>query len=304
MRVAGTVIWATDLAEHRAIERRRQGPAEDDRLQLFGELRGGAVGAADPRRRPDLGRRQAAARRRRRLQERDRLPALSRRRGPGGRSADRRGRRRRLGAGLSRPRLRRVRGFPARRLRQPHPVADLRGRGRSGRRSRSARSRRRSAAARSTAGATPALAGYAASGDSVRSAIAALADIVPLSLADDGAVLAPRRDGGAARPRSPGAPTSTAGARRRGAARAACPTRSASTYYDVGRDYQAGLQRATRGDGAPAGNADRRALPAALTAEGAKALAEFRLAAAWAGRRQRQDRALLARLRRCGRATG
>ena len=39
------------------------------------------------------------------------------------------------------------------------------------------------------AGETPALAGYAALGDSVRGAIEALADVVPLSLADDGTVL-------------------------------------------------------------------------------------------------------------------
>ena len=82
---------------------------------------------------------------------------------------------------------------------------------------------------------------------------------------------------------------------RRGAA--SVPDEVSLTYYDVGRDYQAGLQRATRGDGAPGGNADRRALPAALTAEGAKALAAYRLAAAWAGRVTAKVVALLARLR-------
>ena len=48
-----------------------------------------------------------------------------------------------IGAGLSRHRLCGVRGFPARGLRQPDPVADLRGRGRCRARSRSARSPRR-----------------------------------------------------------------------------------------------------------------------------------------------------------------
>ena len=132
------------------------------------------------------------------------------------------------------------------------------------------------------AGATPALAGYAASGDSVRSAIAALADVVPLSLADDGEVLRlTATPAGATRLHA----ADEHGRReltRRGAG--SVPDEVSLTYYDVGRDYQAGLQRATRGDGAPGGNADRRALPAALTAEGAKALAAYRLAAAWAGR--------------------
>jgi hypothetical protein len=44
-----------------------------------------------------------------------------------------------------------------------------------------------------TAGSTPALSGYAAGGDSVRTAAESLADVVPLSLADDGAGLPPSR---------------------------------------------------------------------------------------------------------------
>ncbi len=68
MRVAGTVIWATDLRESSSTSKRRQGPAEPDELQLFGEFRGGALVAADRGHRPHLGRRQSAARRSGRLQ--------------------------------------------------------------------------------------------------------------------------------------------------------------------------------------------------------------------------------------------
>jgi hypothetical protein len=132
------------------------------------------------------------------------------------------------------------------------------------------------------AGPTPALAGYAASGDSVRSAIAALAEIVPLSLADDGEVLRITATAAGATALHAADEHGRREMTRRGAG--SVPDEVSLAYYDVGRDHQAGLQRATRGDGAPGGNADRRALPAALTAEGAKALAAYRLAAAWAGR--------------------
>ncbi|HEV2816070.1 MAG TPA: phage tail protein [Allosphingosinicella sp.] len=130
------------------------------------------------------------------------------------------------------------------------------------------------------AGPTPALAGYAASGDSVRSAIEALADVVPLSLADDGQLLRLAAAGDDAAALAAADEHGRRELTRRGAG--SLPDEVSLTYYEVGRDYQAGLQRATRGAGG--GIADRRALPAALTAEGAKALAEFRLAAAWAGR--------------------
>jgi hypothetical protein len=130
------------------------------------------------------------------------------------------------------------------------------------------------------AGITPALAGYAATGDSVRAAIEALGDVVPLSLADDGGRLA--LTGQAGEP----ALLDAAGEKgrreivRRGAA--SLPSEASIAYYEIERDYQAGLQRATR-SGAP-GPADRRALPAALSAAEAKRLAESRLAEAWAGR--------------------
>jgi hypothetical protein len=131
-------------------------------------------------------------------------------------------------------------------------------------------------------GATPALLGYAASGDSVRGAIEALADIAGLSLADDGEILTLR----AAATDAP-IPLDAADEQgRREIARGGAggiPGEVSIAYYEVERDYQTGLQRATRGAG-HGGNADRRALPAALSAVGAKALAEYRLAAALAAR--------------------
>jgi len=130
------------------------------------------------------------------------------------------------------------------------------------------------------AGATPALAGYAASGDSIRAAIEALADVVPLSFADDGELLRLAAAGGEATALAAADEHGRRELTRRGAG--SVPDEVSLTYYEVGRDYQAGLQRATRGEGGSI--ADRRALPAALTADGAKALAEYRLAAAWAGR--------------------
>lgn len=129
------------------------------------------------------------------------------------------------------------------------------------------------------AGATPALSGYAASGDSIRGAVESLADVLPLSLADDGETL--RLTAGEGEPLLLSASTEC-GRReivRRGLA--AMPGEVSIAYHDVVRDYQIGLQRAVRAGGR---SGDRRALPAVLSAGGAKALAEYRLAALWAGR--------------------
>lgn len=129
---------------------------------------------------------------------------------------------------------------------------------------------------------TPALGGYAAVGDDVRAAIEALGDVVPLSLAD--------RDGSlrlTVQPPPPAALAAAEESERREIVRhgsAAVPDEVSLGYYDPARDYQAGLQRATSNGAASARRPDRRALPAALSAEGAKALAEFRLAALRAGR--------------------
>lgn len=129
------------------------------------------------------------------------------------------------------------------------------------------------------AGSTPAVAGYAASGDSVRGAVAALSDVVPMSLADDGETLVLAADHGTPALLSAAGESGRRERIRRGAG--ALPGEVALTYYDVGRDFQAGLQRAIRAGGC---GADRRALPAALDAATAKALAEDRLGALRAGR--------------------
>jgi len=129
--------------------------------------------------------------------------------------------------------------------------------------------------------ATPTLGGYAASGDSVRGAIAALSDVVPLSLADDGTVLRLIVPGGDATMLAAAEETTRRALVRR--AIDSVPDEVSLTYYDRDRDYQAGLQRAAAGGG-PGRNADRLSLPAALPAGAAKGLAEYRLAALRAGR--------------------
>jgi hypothetical protein len=129
------------------------------------------------------------------------------------------------------------------------------------------------------AGPTPALLGYAASGDSVRGALEALTDVAPLMLFDEGGALRLTAEAGPALP----LPASVLSGRPEIVRRnlAAIPGEASIAYYDAGRDYQAGLQRAVRAGGR---NADRRALPAVLAAGAAKALAEYRLAALRAGR--------------------
>jgi hypothetical protein len=130
-----------------------------------------------------------------------------------------------------------------------------------------------------TAGETPALGGYAATGDSVRGALEGLADVVPLSLVDDSVHL--RLEA------TPGDPVAIEQSTlcqpveisRRG--QGAVPGEATVTYYDAARDYQTGLQRSVRNGGRAV---DRRLLPAVLDAEGAKALADYRLASLCAGR--------------------
>ncbi|HVQ09377.1 MAG TPA: phage tail protein [Allosphingosinicella sp.] len=129
------------------------------------------------------------------------------------------------------------------------------------------------------AGPTPALIGYAASGDSARGALEALADVVPLSLYDAGAALRLTAAAGEPSAWPAAAESERPEIVRRGAG--ALPGEASIAYHDPGRDYQTGLQRAVRAGGR---GADRRALPAVLSAGAAKALAEYRLAALWAGR--------------------
>lgn len=133
-----------------------------------------------------------------------------------------------------------------------------------------------------SAGATPEVAGYAASGDSVRGALQALTDIVPLSLQDSGASLRLSVAEGEAFAIGRIEENGRRELIRR--ASAALAGEVSLTYYDPARDYQTGLQRAYRG-AAQAARVDRRALAAALAAETAKAFAERRLAATWAERR-------------------
>ncbi|RJF90793.1 phage tail protein [Sphingomonas cavernae] len=138
------------------------------------------------------------------------------------------------------------------------------------------------------------LGGYAASGDSVRGAIETLARAAPLSLSDAGDRLELVAED---------APVLTIaaselGAAAGGAGAAARDERSTSTlvapgeialsYYEPARDYQAGLHRARRpGNGR---RVERIELPAALDAGEAKAMAEANLARGLTGRVQRTAR--------------
>ncbi|WP_239018163.1 phage tail protein [Sphingomonas flavalba] len=123
----------------------------------------------------------------------------------------------------------------------------------------------------------------------MRAVIDSIADAVPLSLRDDGAVLTLAGE----------APVAVIGTEERRAAaggaddeqdsRAAAgslPAEVTVSYYEPARDYQAGLQRARRPG--PGGRALSIALPAALDAAAAKALAEARIARDGAGRLRRR----------------
>jgi hypothetical protein len=138
------------------------------------------------------------------------------------------------------------------------------------------------------AGATVPLTGYAAMGDSIGAAIEALSDVVPLSLIEEGGAL---RLSTLANDIAEDVRQAECSARADGAggrmelsriSRDALPAEVSVAYYDPERDFQTGLQRAARSERRM--RADRRGLPAALSAAGAKALAEYRLASAWAGR--------------------
>jgi len=133
--------------------------------------------------------------------------------------------------------------------------------------------------------------GYAASGDSVRGAIETLARAIPLTLTlatmDDGLVLAEARGTPVALPdMALGASVGLRGDLRRETeyrAAGTLPDEVTLGYYAVERDYQAGLQRARRGG--PGRRVAALDLPAVLTADAAKAIVETRLATDWAARR-------------------
>jgi len=128
----------------------------------------------------------------------------------------------------------------------------------------------------------PALRGYAASGASVRGAVEELAQLADLSLVDTGAALVL----GAAEGAATALPSARESKRRelvRGAA-GSVPREVTLTYHDAGRDYQSGLQRAALGAPAPDALVERRSLAAVLSAAEARDFAERRLDRLWTGR--------------------
>ena len=133
------------------------------------------------------------------------------------------------------------------------------------------------------AGEGPVLVGYAASGDSVRSAVEALGEVVPLSLGDaDGSLRLHVAAAGPVRAIAAAQLSRAPDITRRGSSNV--PDQVTLAYYDPARDFQAGLQRAASFAADSSRQTDRRIAAAALEAEAAKALAEFRLSSLRAGR--------------------
>jgi hypothetical protein len=134
------------------------------------------------------------------------------------------------------------------------------------------------------------VAGYAASGDSVRGAVEVLADLGGMSISDDGSVLRLEDGGPIIMPAQSDLGASAAnggddgGLRIDRIAAGALPDEVTISYYEPARDYQTGLQRARRAG--PGRRVDSIELPAALSADGTKAAAEGRLARTWAERVQ------------------
>lgn len=129
--------------------------------------------------------------------------------------------------------------------------------------------------------------GYAAYGPSIKSAVEPLIDCFGLHLFDDGSRL-----------RSPGSTPATvigdfdlgcsaderrtAKLQREWAPAAATPAALRLTYYDPARDFQAGEARASTGD--QSGKDERHELPAVLAAGTAKSICQQLLARRWASR--------------------
>ncbi|SFR97966.1 phage tail protein [Sphingomonas jatrophae] len=136
--------------------------------------------------------------------------------------------------------------------------------------------------------ATPLLAGFAATGDSLRGAIEALADALPLPLRDTGTALSLGTGAQitlSAEEAGTGGEAPAARLARSRDAAGTLPDEVAISYYEPARDWQASLQRARAGAG-PGRRAMRVELPAALAAGEAKAIAEARLALHWTERRR------------------
>jgi len=132
------------------------------------------------------------------------------------------------------------------------------------------------------------LTGYAASGDSIRAAIATLAELEPLSLIDDGDRLVLASNAGPPvliAESELGAAAAGAGGRSEWLRRSAdsVPADASLAYYDPARDFQTGLQRASRPGSAL--TSDRSAVAAALDSATAKGLAAGRIERLWAARR-------------------
>jgi hypothetical protein len=138
------------------------------------------------------------------------------------------------------------------------------------------------------AGISPALTGYAAAGESVRVVVEELAATAGLTLTGGGeglmlgaaagiaeTVIGPDETGAGAAAAAPGTEIQRKAA-------ASLPLEVTLSYQDPDRDFQAGLQRASRG--APGVRVERRSLPAALEAGAAKAMAASRLQRLWAAR--------------------
>ncbi|MDB5714261.1 MAG: hypothetical protein JWO15_1658 [Sphingomonadales bacterium] len=131
------------------------------------------------------------------------------------------------------------------------------------------------------------LGGLAVQGDSVRGVAETLAAALPVSLIDNGATLVLAGDADAvqaldASDFGAGAQPGPRTVENRRAA-ATIPEVLSVAYYDTGRDYQAGIQRARREGGSR--REDRIDLAASLPATMAKQIAETRLTRSWRERR-------------------
>ena len=128
--------------------------------------------------------------------------------------------------------------------------------------------------------------GYAAYGPSRKVALQPLVETFGIDLFDDGATVRSAEAGqiavsgdelgNSADEQKPGKVQRELGARRD------VPTALRLTYYDAGRDYQAGEARAVAGEGP--GAEERRELPAVVDATTAKSLVHRMLARAWFNR--------------------
>ncbi|HEY0625483.1 MAG TPA: phage tail protein [Allosphingosinicella sp.] len=135
-------------------------------------------------------------------------------------------------------------------------------------------------------GETPTVTGFAAGGNSVRAAIEPFSELMGLPLLEEAGRL--RLTRAVAAPLDIAAGEEGAAARGSGGRTEMDRRASASVagevsvaYHDAERDYQTGLQRAGRGEGAVV---EQNALAAVLTPSEAKAIAEARLAALLASR--------------------